>query len=107
MHSSRCLAEWDEGDDVDRSDPGVLAGVLVHVDLADRPGDEPLEPLAHRIRLAGDREDAPVVARVARPVEEVHARHRGDVLAQPLDDVEAAALADVGNGLDERHAAVS
>ena len=41
-------------------------------------GHEPLERLGHRLVLAGQREDRPVVARVARPVEEVDARDARD-----------------------------
>ena len=62
---------------------------------------ESIEGVGHGVRLAGEREDAPVVARVARPVEEVHARPGLDGVGQSLDDVEPATLAHVGDGFDE------
>ena len=70
-------AERDERDDVDRADPRVLAGVHVHVDVVDGRRDEPLEGLGHRVVLAGDREDRPVVAGVAGPVEQATPGTRG------------------------------
>jgi hypothetical protein len=97
----RRVAERNPGDDVDRADPGVLAGMLLHVDLVDRRPDEPLERVADAARRPGDREDGAVVAGVTRPVEEMDAVDTRDRRRQQLDDFEAAALGDVRDGLDE------
>ena len=48
----RRVGQRHERDDVDGPDPGVLAPVLVHVDLADRRRDELLEGVATRRRPA-------------------------------------------------------
>ena len=73
----------------------------VHVDLVDRGRHQPLERVADRAVLAGHREHRAVVARVARPVEQVHAGTRLDRLGQPVDDLEPPALGDVRDGLDQ------
>ena len=79
----------------------MLAGVGVHVDLVDRGRDQALQGVHDRPVLAGHREDRAVVARVARPVEEVDAVAGRDRLGQPVDDVEPAALGDVRDGFDQ------
>ena len=53
------------------------------------------------IVLAGDREDRPVVARVARPVEQEDAVARLDGLGHPVDDIETPALRHVRDGFDQ------
>ena len=95
------VTERHERDDVHRPDPRVLPGVRVHVDLVDRRGHEPLERLADGVVLAGEREDGPVVARVARPVEQVDARDGRDRVGETVDDVEPTTLGDVRDGFDE------
>ena len=80
----------------------MLPGLLLHVDLAQGNGDQPLQRIADRAVLAGQREDAPVVGRVAGPVEEVCAGHRFQRRGQPVDNLEPAALGDVRDGFDER-----
>ncbi len=90
-------AERDERDHVDRADPWVLALVGIHVDVVDGRRDEPFEPLGHGVMLAREREHRTVVAGVAGPVEQVHARDRGDGIGHPVDDVEAASLGHVGD----------
>ena len=79
----------------------MLAGVAVHVDLVDRDLDQPLERVGDRIVLAGDREHRPVVAGVARPVEQEDALAGLDRARHPVDDIEAAALRDVRDGFDQ------
>ena len=56
-----------------------------------------------RLVLAGHREHRPVVARVARPIEQEDAVARLDLdgLRHPVDDVEPAALRDVRDGFDQ------
>ena len=97
----RRRAERHERDDVDGTDARVLAGVAVHVDLVDRDLDEPLERVGDRIVLAGHREDRAVVAGVARPVEQEDALALLDGIRHPVDDIEAAALRYVRDGLDQ------
>ena len=90
--------EWDH---IDRTDPRMLAGVLLHVDLVDGDGHRTLQGLHHRPGFARERQHTPVVAGIARPVEEVHAgraRHGGGEL---LDNVQPAALGEVGHGFNE------
>ena len=93
--------ERDERDDVDRADARMLTLVGVHVDLVDRRGDEPLEGVADRVVLAGHREHRPVVARVARAVEQGDLGDGRDRVGKPVDDVEPAPLGDVRDRLDE------
>ena len=103
----RRLAERDERDDVDGADPGVLAGLALHVDGLDRDRHGCLESLGHTGRAAGEGEDAPVVTGVARPVEEVDVGRGRDRRGEPVDDLEPAALAEVRHGFDElRHVAI-
>ena len=54
---------------------GCSPACVLHVDLVDGGGDEAIERVGHGRGLTGEREDTAVVARVARPVEEVHPRH--------------------------------
>ena len=97
----RRVPERDERDDVDRADPGVLARVLVHVDVADGGRDERLEGGRDRARRTRDREDGAVVAGVARPVEEVDAGHRRHRAREPVDDVEPTPFGDVRDRFDQ------
>src|ERR687898_177075 len=53
----RTRSERVERDDVDRTDPRVLAPVRVHVDQLDRRRNQTLERLGDRAMLAGKRED--------------------------------------------------
>ena len=77
-----------------------------HVDLGEGGCDQRFERGRHRADLAGDGEDAPVVARVARSVEEVGTGDGGDGRGEPVDDVDPAAFAHVGNRLDQAHGAI-
>ena len=79
----------------------MLALVGVHVDLVDRSGDEPLQRIGDRPVLTGHREDRPVVAGVARPVEQRDAGRRADGLGEPVHDVKATSLGHVRNRLDQ------
>ena len=97
----RRIGEGHERNDVDRSDPGVFAPVLVHVDLSDRAVDESFERITDGAGRAGQGEDRAVVAGVARPVEEVNARHGHDRRGQALDDVEPATLRYIRDRFDE------
>ena len=74
----RRVAERDERDDVDRADARVLALVASMSMSSIARRDQRLEAVADRVVLAGQREHRPVVARVARPVEQEHAVGRGD-----------------------------
>ena len=102
----RRLAERHERDDVDGADPGMLPGLLLHVDLAEGDRDQPLQRVGHWPGLPRQGEDAAVVGRIARPVEEVRAGHRLQRRGQPVDHLEPAALGHVGHGFDERHGAI-
>ena len=86
----RGIAERDERDHIDRTDPGVLALVDVHVDLVHGGLDESLQGVTDRPVFAGHGEDGPVVAGIARPVEQRHAADRADRLGHPVDDIEPA-----------------
>ena len=97
----RRRAERHERDDIDGPDARVLAGVAVHVDLVDRDLDQPFEGVGDRIVFAGDGEDRPVVAGVARPVEQEDAVAGLDGARHPVDDIEASALRHVRDGFDQ------
>ena len=99
----RGLAERDEGDDVDRPDARMLPPVLLHVDLVDRHGYRPLEGVGDALGLPGEGQDAPVVAGIARPVEEMDTLRARDGVGEVLHDVKAPALAEVRHGFDEAH----
>ena len=103
----RRRGERDERDDVHRADARVLADVAVHIDLVDGRGDQPLQRLGHRAILAGEREHRPVVAGIARPVEQVGLRHGPDGIGEPVDDIESTALRDVGDGFDQHPSMLS
>ena len=79
----------------------MLAGLALHVDLADRDLDRQLHRPDDRLGLAGQGQDAAVVAGVAGPVEEERAGRPGDRRGQAIDDLDPAALGEVGNALDE------
>ena len=83
----RRVGEWHERHDVYGTDPRVLARVLLHVDLVQRPADHLLERPRHRLVVAGHREHGAVVARVGRPVEQEHARDRGQRLGEAVHDL--------------------
>jgi hypothetical protein len=97
----RRVAEGDEGNDVDRPDPGMLTRVLVHVDLADRARDQAFQRLGDGAGRPSKREHRAIVARIARPIEEMNAIDRADRRRQPIDDVETATLGYVRNRFDE------
>jgi hypothetical protein len=79
----------------------VLAGVLLHVDLADGDRHECLECVAHGAGRTRQGEHRTVVAGIARPVEEMDAGHAGDRLRHSIDDRRAATFGHVRDGLDE------
>ena len=54
--------------------------------------------------VAGQREHRAVVRRVGGVVEQADARRLPDRVREALDDLGAAAFADVGNGFDDGHA---
>ena len=97
----RRVAEGDERDHVDGPDPGVLASLQLHVDLADGDLDGLLHRPDHRLRLAGQGQDGAVVAGVARPVEEQSARRSGDGRGKTVDDLNPAAFGEVRHTLDQ------
>jgi ABC-type glutathione transport system ATPase component len=59
------------------------------------------DELLDRVGLAGECEHGAVVVRIARAVEKPDAGGRRDDVRKGLDDVEAAALADVGDAFDD------
>ncbi len=103
----RRVAERDERHDVDGPDARVLAGLLIHVDLVDGDLEHALEGFGDGVGVAGEGEDAAVVARIARPIEEVGTRHRSRRVGQSFDDVEAPPFGHVRDGFDEeRHGSI-
>ena len=97
----RRLAERHERHDVDRPDPRVLPGLALHVDRLDGHGDGRLERAADRLRVAGQGQHAPVVAGVARPVQEVDAGRARDGRGEPVDDLHPPTLAEVRDRFDQ------
>ncbi len=80
---------------------GCSPGVAVHVDLVDRDLDQPFECVGDHVVFAGDGEDGPVVAGVARPVEQEDAVAGFDGARHPVDDIETSALRHVRDGFDQ------
>jgi hypothetical protein len=95
------VGQGHERDDVDRPDPRMLAPVALHVDLLDRRSDEPIERVGDGPGRASQREHGAVVAGVARPIEEMDLRDRGDGGRQSFDDVETPTFGDVRDRFDQ------
>ncbi len=93
-----------ERDHVDRADPRVLAGVPLHVDVADRDLDGGLERPRDRFRLPGHGQDGAIVRGVARSIQEVGTAGRRDRFGQGVDDRGPAPLGVIWNGF-EKHPA--
>src|SRR5450759_1154434 len=82
----------------------MLPDVTLHIYLGDGHGHGPFQGLENGRRIAGDRQNAAVVAGVARPIQQVGARDGLDRRRELVDDLDAAALTEVGDRLDElRH----
>ncbi len=80
---------------------GCSPELLLHVDLGDGDGHGPLQGLEDRGRLAGQRQDAAVVAGVAGAIEQEGARNALHGRDQLVDDLHPAALAEVRDRLDK------
>ena len=100
----RDTLDRNERHDIDGAETRMLAPVLPQVDGVERDGKERQRRRLDRRRVAGQREDGAVVGGVGRMVEQANARRLPDGLREALDDVGAAALADVGDRFDDRHA---
>jgi hypothetical protein len=81
--------------------------MALHVDLGHGDGDRALKGFEHGGGLAGQRQNAAVVAGVARSVEEVGARHPLDGRGQLVDDLDPTSLAEVRDRLYELRNATS
>ncbi len=94
--------EPDQGADVERPDRRVGAAVGVHVDRLQRLLGAGGERLGQADGLAGDGEDAAPVVGVDVAVEQAGAAGEGAL--QAVEQPEVAALRDVGDGEEGRHA---
>ncbi len=100
----RDVLDRDERHDVDSSEPGMLTAVLAQVDRLDGDSKERQGRCFDCGGISGEREDRPVVRRVGRMVEQADAWGRANRLRQALDDLGPAALTDIRDGFDDRHA---
>ena len=97
------LAERHEGHDVQRTDAGMLAVLCAHVDARDRLRREALRRRHHVVRCARERQHAPVVVGIRRPVQERDTPAIGrDGLGIGVDDLDAATLTDVRDAFHAR-----
>jgi MFS family permease len=73
----------------------------LHVDLVDGRADGSLEGSRDSIGLAGKGQDASVMTRIARSIEEEDGGCSGDGRGESIDDFGPAALAEIRDGFDE------
>lgn len=91
------IVQRDERQHVQRADAGMHPGVRAQVDAFQRDGGQSDGGFTQLLVTAGQREDAAVVNRVARAVQQARAGRFGGGDAG-VDDGEIAAFADVRDG---------
>jgi hypothetical protein len=97
----RGVAKGHEGDDVGGTHPGMTAGVRRHVDQLDRLGGAGERARADGVGRPDDRRVEPVVLGVRLTVGEPDARDPREGVADRVDRVGAAPLAEVRHADDE------
>jgi hypothetical protein len=91
------------GQDVGGAHAGVLAAMPVEVDQLGGAGDAAEGSLRNRVGLAGEGEDQAVVGGVGVLIQDVDARDGLGGGSDGRDDRRPAALAEIGDALDEAH----
>jgi hypothetical protein len=98
------VADRHEGSHVECADAWMPAVLASQVDAGDSLRGQRAHRIEYLIGGTREREHAAVVIRVRGPVEQPDARHRADGPGARVDDLDAPALADVGDALDQVHA---
>ena len=101
------VPERHERDHVDRADAWMRSLVLAHVDQLECAPDSGGGGLHHRLRAAGEGDDAAVVRLVARVIEQGHAIDLTDGVHDLGEHLRPSSLREVRDAFDQaRHVAI-